>query len=56
MQLVRSMMTSAGFLVDPRRTFIWNEPIIYFAEGHCRNYLKWSSLQDLLRLLRGATP
>jgi hypothetical protein len=41
-------------LADPRRTFIWSEPIVYFAEDHCRNYLKWDSLQELLEMLRGA--
>ena len=43
----------ALLVADPRRTFIWNEPIIYLAHDHCRNYLKWSSLQELLALLRG---
>jgi hypothetical protein len=40
-------------VADPQRTFIWNEPIIYLADDHCRNYLKWSSLQELLAQLRG---
>ncbi len=43
-------------VAEPRRTFIWNEPMIYFAEDHCRNYLKWPSLQELLALLREARP
>jgi hypothetical protein len=43
-------------VADPRLTFIWNEPMIYFAEDHCRNYLKWSSLRELLAQLRGASP
>jgi len=43
-------------VADPRRTFIWNEPMIYFAQDHCRNYLKWSSLQELMALLRGVRP
>ena len=42
-------------VADPGQTFIWDEPMIHFAEDHCRNYLKWSSLQELLALLRGAT-
>lgn len=41
-------------VADPRRTFIWNEPMIYFAEDHCRNYLKWASLQELIAMLQGA--
>jgi Nucleotide modification associated domain 2 len=36
-------------VADPRRTFIWNEPMIHFAEDHCRNYLKWDSVQELMR-------
>jgi hypothetical protein len=43
-------------VADPLRTFVWNEPMIYFALDHCRNYLKWSSLQELLALLRGVRP
>lgn len=43
-------------VADPRRTFIWDEPMIYFAHDHCRNYLKWSSLQELVALLRGVRP
>jgi hypothetical protein len=43
-------------VADARRTFIWNEPMIYFAQDHCRNYLKWSSLQELVALLRGVRP
>jgi hypothetical protein len=43
-------------VADPLRTFIWNEPMIYFPHDHCGNYLKWSSLQDLLALLRGVRP
>lgn len=43
-------------VAEPRRTFIWNEPMIHFAEDHCRNYLKWSSLRELMGMLRGAKP
>jgi hypothetical protein len=43
-------------VADPRRTFLWNEPVIYLAEDHCRNYLKWPSLRKLLALLREARP
>jgi hypothetical protein len=43
-------------VADPRLTFIGNEPMIYFAEDHCRNYLKWPSLRDLLALLRRVRP
>ena len=43
-------------IADPKRTFIWNEPMIHFAEDHCRNYLKWSSLQELMAMLKGVRP
>lgn len=36
-------------VANPRLTFLWEEPVIYFAfEKHCRDYLKWSSLQGLI--------
>ena len=41
-------------VADPQQTFIWNEPMIHFEEDHCRNFLKWSSLQELVARLRGA--
>ncbi len=40
-------------VAEPQRTFIWNKPMIYFDSDHCRNYRKWSSIQELLALLRG---
>jgi hypothetical protein len=43
------------FVADPRRTFLWEEPMIYFADDHCRNYRKWSSLQELVARLRNTT-
>lgn len=43
-------------VADPRHTFVWTEPVISFAQDHCRNYLKWSSLPELLALLRGTKP
>jgi hypothetical protein len=43
-------------VADPNRTFIWNEPMIYFAQDHCRNYLKWSSLRELVAMLQGVGP
>jgi hypothetical protein len=30
--------------------------MIYLADDHCRNYLKWPSLHELVALLRGARP
>lgn len=43
-------------VADPRLTFLWKEPMIFFArKKHCRDYHTWSSLQDLLGLLRGAS-
>ena len=43
----------ALLVADPRLTFIWDEPVIYFAADHCRNFHKWSSLADLIARLRG---
>lgn len=37
---------------DPQHTYLWDEPTIYYAQNHCRNYLKWSSLQELIAQLR----
>ncbi len=43
-------------VADPHLTFLWEEPMIYFArKKHCRDYHTWSSLQELLGLLRGAS-
>ncbi|MEZ5943939.1 MAG: hypothetical protein R3C18_21290 [Planctomycetaceae bacterium] len=44
----------ALLVADPHLTFIWNEPMIYFAADHCRNFHKWSSLADLVTSLREA--
>ncbi len=33
---------------DPKWTFIWETPIIYFPGKHCRNYKKWYSIAELL--------
>lgn len=43
-------------VADPRNTFLWSEPIIYFDGDHCRNYLRWSSLKELLAMLRRVRP
>ena len=40
-------------VADPRLTFLWTEPMIFFArKKHCRDYHTWSSLQELMALLR----
>lgn len=41
-------------VADPKRTFMWDEPMIFFAEDHCRDYFKWSSLEELVAQLREA--
>ena len=41
-------------IANPRMTFLWEEPMIFLAQKHCRNYLKWDALPDLIQLLRGA--
>ncbi len=43
----------ALLVADPTFTFIWDEPLIYFAADHCRNFRKWSTLADLVSKLRG---
>ncbi len=37
---------------DPRNTFLWDEPVIYFADDHCRNFHKWPSLPKLVSQLK----
>jgi hypothetical protein len=41
-------------VADPKWTFLWDEPTIFFAEDHCRDYFKWSSLHELVAGLREA--
>jgi hypothetical protein len=43
-------------VADPWNTFLWSEPMIYFDGDHCRNYLKWSSLEELSAMLRRVRP
>lgn len=42
-------------VADPELTFLWDEPIIFLDQNHCRDYFKWSSLQHLIAQLRNAT-
>lgn len=45
----------AMLVADPHLTFIWEEPMIFLMNhDHCRNYLKWSSLQNLIVQLQEA--
>ncbi len=37
---------------DPKFTFLWAQPFIFFDDAHCRNFKKWKSLIDLLGRLR----
>jgi hypothetical protein len=41
-------------VADPRLTFLWEEPMIFYADNHCRDYFKWSSIQELISQLRQA--
>lgn len=41
-------------VADPHDTYLFEQPMVYLAQDHCRNYLKWSSLRELLALLRGS--
>jgi len=37
---------------DPEKTFLWDRPVIYYDEHHCRNFLKWDNITELLPHLR----
>ncbi|MCD0458641.1 hypothetical protein [Roseiconus lacunae] len=39
---------------DPKLTFLWDEPSIYYPRDHCRNYSKWVSISDFLASLAAA--
>lgn len=42
-------------VADPRLTFLWEEPMIYFSrKKHCRDYHAWASLQQFMALFREA--
>lgn len=41
-------------VADPKNTFIWDEPLVYFPTDHCRNFRKWSSISDFVCNLREA--
>jgi hypothetical protein len=33
---------------DPLCTFLWEKPLIFFDEHHCRNFKKWDTVGELL--------
>ena len=37
---------------EPQLTFLWDRPLIFFDEDHCRNFKKWVSIADLLPHLK----
>jgi hypothetical protein len=39
---------------DPDLTFLWDEPMIFFKDDHCRNYRTWTSLEGLMARLEEA--
>ncbi len=41
-------------VADPRLTFLWEEPMIFLNQNHCRDFFKWASLEELLDQLREA--
>lgn len=43
-------------VADPRRTFLWDEPMIYFVGDHNRDYVRWASLRELSARLRRSGP
>jgi hypothetical protein len=42
----------ALLMADPLLTFIWDKPMIYLNENHCRNYRKWDCLTELMETLK----
>lgn len=46
----------ALLLGNSRWTFLWRRPMIAYVEEHCRNYLKWDSVLDLLSRLETPKP
>jgi hypothetical protein len=36
----------------PEQTYLWHEPILQLKHNHCRDFSKWSSLQEFLGCLR----
>jgi hypothetical protein len=41
-------------VAEPGQTFLWEEPMIFLDNDHCRDFFKWSVLEELLDQLRGA--
>ncbi len=41
---------------DPHLTFLWEKPVIFFDEDHCRNFKKWESVSELLPHLKCEGP
>ncbi len=39
-------------VADPKLTFLWKEPLLFFAGKHCRDYFTWPSVQELIARLR----
>ena len=35
-------------VADPKRTFLWNEPILYLDQKHYRNFSIWQTLTEFL--------
>jgi hypothetical protein len=35
-------------VADPRMTFLWQEPVLYFGQNHIRDYRKWTTLAEFL--------
>ena len=38
---------------DPHSTFLWERPVICYDDHHCRDYLKWASVAELVSHLIG---
>ena len=35
-------------VANPQHTYLWQEPVIYLDQDHCRDFSKWDTLQELL--------
>lgn len=37
---------------EPQLTFLWEKPLMFFDEDHCRNFKKWESITELIPHLK----
>ncbi|PAY17454.1 hypothetical protein CKO51_21300 [Rhodopirellula sp. SM50] len=46
-----SSRRAALLRADPKRTFLWSEPLVYLTQKHCRDYAAWPTIRDLVDAL-----